>query len=301
MISATIMKFTEKTRPEYAFRTYFDAQQVGQQIGGAAKARNIHRVAVIAFEDFSFVHFRDGFQAGFGKGFAVEERFNGDQKDFGPLLLRIRAAKPDAILIYAFPGDVANILKHMSARGMDTVPLFITEGAEEIVEKGNEEILQKTKAVSYLGSRPSGRYQDFIDRYQKVFGRMPRLDALLTYEATKLLYSAVKQCGATEATCIASKVATGFDSNHNKVYEVPLITYDRGWQPCLSEGNFGATGFEFSVALKDLHDIKLNWSVPNIGHPCLSHKERSAWVLPKNSHSTPIEQKNIRTRDFFSQ
>ncbi len=232
MISAMVYQFSEQDNPKYTFKNYWGMEDVGKSFGDALVKIRSNKVAIIGQQDSSLVALKNGFES--RADIIAEETFSYGSRDFKTQLIKLRQANPDTIVVYALPVEASIILKQMAELGMDNYKLLITEGSEIWVLQGNEDILQKTKAITYLGAKLDENEKSFIDKYKAEYGSFPRPEAFFAYESTKMTAEAMKFCDdrgdANDADCIKQQIAGNFDNNHNRVRTLPLVQYDNGWK-----------------------------------------------------------------------
>lgn len=195
LLSTTVYRFPEGQIPKFTFTGFWNPETVGKRYGSIANRKGLQRVGLIAIEDRSYSLFRRGFDATFTGVAIAEERFLSGEKDVRSLLLRVNQKKPDSLVVWGYPEDTANILKSMALLRMDDVPLFIMEGTEEEVVRANHDLLQSTGAITLASGRLIGeKHRSFVDAYRARFIKEPRLESLISYDLTHILFSAASAC-----------------------------------------------------------------------------------------------------------
>ncbi len=132
-------------------------------------------------------HFRDRFEERGGEVLAVLSF--GDEKPLGihSIVERALALQPDALVLVAGPVETALICQQVFKLGQ-TLPLYGTEwsSSTHLVEHGARAVEGFTfiQTVDLQSSSP--RYTEFVERFEKRFGRPPGFAAVLAYEATRI-------------------------------------------------------------------------------------------------------------------
>lgn len=151
------------------------------------------------------------------------------QQEYKALMTKIKGLGPD--LIY-FGGTTQSnggqVAKDMVAVGLKC-KLMVPDGCfeEAFIKSAGAENLNDRCYVTFGGLPPeklTGKGKEFVDNYQKKFGKMPEAYAVYGYEAAKVALEAIRRAGkkdreAIRAACLAIKDFDGalgrwsFDEN----------------------------------------------------------------------------------------
>lgn len=114
-------------------------------------------------------------------------------KDFKTLLIKARAAKPDAIFIGGFYSEAAKIAEQARALGIK-VQLLGSDGAlnPDLISLGRKAVEGMIAYGMFDPSVATDTTRPFIEAYQSAYGEQPNAWAALGYDAGLTLAAAVK-------------------------------------------------------------------------------------------------------------
>jgi branched-chain amino acid transport system substrate-binding protein len=163
----------------------------------------------------------------------LEVRFENGETDVGPAIERLRAARPDAIVMWGRAAPTGRALAALRAAGVD-VPVY---GPDRLYDP---DFLQAAGAAAEglvfaypfdpTSDRPA--WVDFQTRYRARFGEMPDAVAAYAYDGTRYLLDAIRTAGldrpriqralyaVTHLDGVSGPVR--FDTTHNNVTPVIL-------------------------------------------------------------------------------
>lgn len=230
MLSYIVYKYSDKDKVDYNFRDYWNMDSVGVDFAKQANRLNSKKTVILGENVNSYVSFKQGFEKEYTGQITSEEMFEYGETDYRSILTKVKSKEYDTIVIFAFPVEANLILTQMTELGMDNTNLLVTEATENFITEKNKEILQKTDAISYLGSEFLENKQ-FINDYNKKFGVNPRPDSFYAYENTKLFYKIALEC-SSDTICMKNKLKDSkqFDMYNNKNRSLPIVRYDNGWE-----------------------------------------------------------------------
>ena len=138
----------------------------------------------------------------------VHEMFPAGTTDFAPILNKVKAAKPDALVAGAPPADAIALTRQMRELDVNVKLYGATPGGAypDFVKT-----LAKTADFVYAGSywEPTLSYpgnREFVAAYQKEFGRVPASNAAAAYAACQLFVDAVKRAGALDSDRVRGEI-----------------------------------------------------------------------------------------------
>jgi branched-chain amino acid transport system substrate-binding protein len=141
----------------------------------------------------------------------LDDSFELDAKDFRPILGRIGAANADALLVDAHLSDFIKMHKQYVAAGLCHKVLSYgargseKQAAEALPPGSTDYILSAIWWNSQLGSK--GLAKEFVEAFQKKYGRLPDWYQALSYEATRALFAAVEAAGTLDGEAVRQKLA----------------------------------------------------------------------------------------------
>lgn len=242
MISPSSTNDTVTDAGDFIFRAcYKDSFQgavVAQFAFETLKAKN----AAILFDntnDYSkglTTNFTQKFESLGGKIVATESYASGD-KDFNAQLTKIKAAKPDVLLIPDYYNTVSLIAKQVRAQGLK-IPMVGADGWDEITNNAGDEVLNSFYSNHYSADSNDPDVQKFIAAYKAKYNVVPNALAALGYDAAYMVADAIKAAGSTDSTKIKDALAktdkkfvTGkitFDAKHNPVKSAVMLEVVKG-------------------------------------------------------------------------
>ena len=233
---------------EYVFRTSFiDPFQGTVAANFAANELGVKNVAIFSdnASDYSkglASSFKEDFEAAGGK-VVEEESYVAKDTDFRSTLTRIKSANPEFIFIPGYYEEVGLIVKQAREMGID-VPLMGADGWDSpiLLDLAGAEALNNTFTTNHYSSEdPDGIIQDFNDKFNEKYSKMPDSFNALGYDTVYLLADAIKRAGSTDSTKIKDALAatkdlelvTGLysvDENHHPIKSATILEYVDGKQ-----------------------------------------------------------------------
>jgi branched-chain amino acid transport system substrate-binding protein len=125
------------------------------------------------------------------------DKFKMNEKEFSPVLTKIKQLNPDLIYNTAYPIDGALILKQAADLGIKTQQmgsegLDSTKGFLEVAGKAAEGIIITTNLDRDSKVEITRKY---LEEYQKKFGFAPDMTGASTYDALLMVIDAIKKVG----------------------------------------------------------------------------------------------------------
>jgi branched-chain amino acid transport system substrate-binding protein len=140
----------------------------------------------------------------------AKESYQGGDQDFSAQLTRIKGSAPEAIYIPGYYTDVANIAKQVRGLGI-TVPLLGGDGWEGVQQAGAEALEGSYYSNHYSSDENRPEVRNFVDKYNKKFGRKPDSLAALAYDATMLVKDALGRAPEISRKTLRDALATTKD------------------------------------------------------------------------------------------
>ncbi|WP_203247977.1 ABC transporter substrate-binding protein [Sporosarcina beigongshangi] len=233
---------------EFVFRTSFiDPFQGTVAANFAANDLNV-KTAVIYKDNASDYSkgladsFKKDFEAAGGK-VVSEESYVGKDTDFRSTLTRIKAADAEFIFIPGYYEEVGLIVKQAREMGI-TVPLMGADGWDSpiLMDLAGAEALNNTFTTNhYSAEDPDGIIQNFNDKFEAKYSKLPDSFNALGYDTVYLLVDAIKRAGGADSVKIKDALAatselelvTGLysvDENHHPIKSATILEYKDGEQ-----------------------------------------------------------------------
>lgn len=147
-----------------------------------------------------------------GGTIAMEQKYNGGDKDFKAQITAIKGTSPEAIFIPGYYTDVGLIARQARDLGL-TVPLFGGDGWEsaKLVEIGGAAIEGAYFSTHFSPEEQSPVKQDFVAKFKKAYNEAPDAMAALGYDSAMLLADAIKRTGTTDGPKLRDALAATKD------------------------------------------------------------------------------------------
>ncbi len=138
-----------------------------------------------------------GFQRTFKGGKVVETiLFKVNEMDYQADLAKVRAAKPDAVFVFA-PGSMGvAFMKQWATSGLKDVKLYSIYTIDGVTLPGiGDAAIGATEAGHWNPDLDNAKNKRFIKDYMAKFGHMPSYFAVQSYDAPELIAKGVKATG----------------------------------------------------------------------------------------------------------
>ncbi|NLI89086.1 MAG: ABC transporter substrate-binding protein [Epulopiscium sp.] len=168
------------------------------------------------------------------------ESYTDQDKDYKPLLLKIKANNPDVILIADYYGPVSLIAQQIKEEGINA-HLIGPDGWDGVVGQIEHDpsILEGSYFINHYSPDVDDPVtQAFIESYRAEYNEEPNSFAALGYDATMILLDAIEAAGTTDSDEVIAKMqssdingATGnikFGEDRNPVKSVAIIQIKDG-------------------------------------------------------------------------
>jgi len=233
---------------EFVFRTSFiDPFQGTVAANFAANELKVKNVAIYSDNSSDYSKglassFKKDFEEAGGKVIA-EEFYVGKDADFRSTLTRIKSANPEFIFIPGYYEEVGLIVKQAREMGID-VPLMGADGWDSptLLDLAGADALNNTFTTNHYSSEdPDGIIQDFNEKFNAKYNKMPDSFNALGYDTVYLLADAIERAGSVDSVKIKDALAetkdlelvTGLfsvDENHHPVKSATILEYKDGKQ-----------------------------------------------------------------------
>lgn len=242
---------------ERFFRDYGDVYKPGESLARYALSHGHKRFARITLENDACRAANQSFDEVLKKGggeLLEEESYAPGELDFRALLLRVKAKKPQALLLCAWT-DTGQVIRQQDELHMLNIPSYHSM-APLLPANDTPEVralLEKNHAISswhtFVTDEATPDQKKLVDRIETEIGETPQLpDAAIAYDDLFAIVEALKPCRSTKSIdqkCFVEKFAATnfngiagplkFDAERLAERPVILIEVKHGkWQTILS-------------------------------------------------------------------
>lgn len=197
---------------DYVFRVCFIDPFQGTVMAKFALSKGWKNVAVltdvkqdyaVGLAEFFTKHFTAN-----GGTIVKEQKYSTGDKDFKPQLTSIKAAKPDAIFVPGYYGEVSLIGKQARLLGIK-VPLLGGDGwvGDSLLKVAGNSLDGSYFSCHFSADDKSPKVQDFVNKYKAKYGAVPDDMAALGYDSAVILAEAIKRAGTTEGSKLRDAIA----------------------------------------------------------------------------------------------
>lgn len=199
---------------DYIFRVCFiDPFQATVMSKFAIQTMKVGRVALLIDQ-------RNAYSTGLAENFKKiftemggeiieEQKYSNGDKDFKAQLTTIKYKNPEAIFIPGYYTDVGLIAIQAREIGLN-VPLFGGDGweSEKLTEGKAKDALEGSFFSTHISTEdPNPAIQNFIKKYREKYKMEPDCYSFLGYDASMLLFDAIKRAGSTDGEKIRNELA----------------------------------------------------------------------------------------------
>jgi branched-chain amino acid transport system substrate-binding protein len=201
---------------DYIFRVCFIDPFQGTVMGKFALSKGWKNVAVLTDvkQDYS-VGLAEFFVKSFtanGGTIVKEQKYSSGDKDFKAQLTSIKAAKPEAIFVPGYYGEVALIAKQAKLLGIK-VPLLGGDGwvGDSLLKVAGKSLDGSFFSCHFSAKDANPIVQDFVSKYKAKYGQVPDDMAALGYDSAMILANAIKTAGTTDGPKLRDAIAATKD------------------------------------------------------------------------------------------
>lgn len=185
----------------FFFRTWpSDVLEANVLADFAFKKLNIKTVAVIHVNNDYGIGLKEEFRKTFidlGGEILLSEGYSQDNKEFRPILTKVKAKKPQAIYLAGYHKEMAYATKQIREMKIKTQILGdATYGTEELLTISGESAEGAIYATpTYEPKKGTKSMLEFADNFKQKYGNEPSIFEANSYDALKILASAIKAVG----------------------------------------------------------------------------------------------------------
>ena len=198
---------------DYIFRICFIDPFQGTVMAKFAQGKGWRKVAVLTDvkQDYS-VGLAEFFVKGFtatGGEIVKDQKYSTGDKDFKAQLTSIKAAKPDAIFVPGYYGEVSLIGKQARLLGIKA-PLLGGDGwvGDSLLKVAGTSLDGSFFSCHFSADDKSAAVQNFVKKYKTKYpGETPDDMAALGYDSAVILAEAIKRAGTTDGEKLRAAIA----------------------------------------------------------------------------------------------
>ncbi len=198
---------------DYIFRICFIDPFQGTVMAKFAQGKGWKKVAVLTDvkQDYS-VGLAEFFVKGFtatGGEIVKDQKYSTGDKDFKAQLTSIKAAKPDAIFVPGYYGEVSLIAKQARLLGIK-VPLLGGDGwvGDSLLKVAGNSLDGSFFSCHFSADdTKSAAVQEFVKKFKAKYNETPDDMAALGYDSAVILAEAIKKAGTTDGEKLRDAIA----------------------------------------------------------------------------------------------
>ncbi len=198
---------------DYVFRTSFVGEVQGR--AGAkliGETLGLKKVAVVTLKNDFGQSLAAGFKEGaeiFGLEIVAEYEYSIKDRQFGPIVSKIRADKPDVIYASGYFFTAGPLVSQLRAAGID-VPVIGQEGydSQKFIDIAGAASEGTIITTSLDRDSSAAETQDFIASFEESSGQKADMVAASAHTAIKVLAAALQSAGTSDRKAIRDAIAT---------------------------------------------------------------------------------------------
>jgi branched-chain amino acid transport system substrate-binding protein len=194
----------------YVFRACFlDPFQGGALASFAREDLSASTAAVMYDKGNDYVmglaeYFKEAFEARGGK-VVVYEAYTADDTDFSAILSKVADAAPDILFLPDYYNKVNLIGKQAQEKGITAT--FLGGDGWDSADLDMSAVDGGYHSNHYSAADPRAVVTDFLANYRAEYGKAPDALAVLAYDATNVLFEAIKQAGTNDPVKVRDALA----------------------------------------------------------------------------------------------
>jgi branched-chain amino acid transport system substrate-binding protein len=154
-----------------------------------------------------------------GATVVATEGYQPDEKDYRSTLVRVRVAKPDAIILISYYADGALIAQQVRTTGIK-LPIVAVSSvySPKFLELGGDAVNGIYTTSNFFPGDPRPEVKNFVEHYQAKYGKEPDAFAARAYDTIILLAQVIRESG-TARKAIRDGLA--------KIKDVPSVVFGK--------------------------------------------------------------------------
>ena len=201
---------------DYIFRVCFIDPFQGTVMSKFALGKGFKNVAIltdvkqdysVGLSEFFVKHFTAN-----GGTIVKDQKYSTNDKDFKAQLTSIKSAKPDAIFVPGYYGEVSLIARQAKQLGIK-VPLLGGDGwvGDSLLKVAGTALDGSFFSSHFSAEDKAPETQNFVQKYKAKYGNVPDDMAALGYDSAMILADAIKRAGGTDSAKLRDAIAATKD------------------------------------------------------------------------------------------
>ena len=147
-----------------------------------------------------------------GGTIVAEQAYSEGDNDFKAQVTALKAASPDLVFVPGYYTEVALICKQARELNVN-VPFLGGDGWDsgKLIEIGGNAMENTFFCTHYSAMDTSAIIQNFVQKYRAKYNEVPDANAVLGYDATKLLVDAIQRAGTIDGPKLRDALASTKD------------------------------------------------------------------------------------------
>ncbi len=201
---------------DYIFRVCFIDPFQGTVMAKFALSKGWKNIALLTDvkQDYS-VGLADAFVKAFtaaGGKIVKDQKYQTSDKDFKGQITSIKSARPDAVFVPGYYGEVSLIAKQAKLLGLKC-PLLGGDGwvGDSLLKVAGNALDGSFYSCHFSAGDKSSVVQGFVEKFKAKNGAVPDDMAALGYDSAMILAEAIKKAGTTEGAALRNAIAATKD------------------------------------------------------------------------------------------
>jgi branched-chain amino acid transport system substrate-binding protein len=211
------------TERSLVYRIFMSYQEEIELIYRELERRHLNRVAVVSHQQESMLNYRNGLVARLGSKVVADEEIGLSDTDLQPLATRLQSKKPDAIVFFVNPPQLAPLTRALRNRRFEG-PFF---GGVNAFNPSEIEAAKGAMLGTIFTGPPREQAHQIIGQLKKLHKEEVSSEALYSYDAASLLIRAA-QSGALHdflGNVTSYKGALGTYRRNGQSFEISADLY----------------------------------------------------------------------------
>jgi branched-chain amino acid transport system substrate-binding protein len=155
----------------------------------------------------------------YGAEIVAAEGYQPDEKDYRSTLVRVRDAKPDAIILISYYADGALIAQQVRTTGIK-LPIVAVSSvySPKFLELGGDAVNGIYTTSNFFPGDPRPEVRNYVEHYQAKYGKEPDAFAARAYDTIILLAAVIKEYGTDRKA-----IRDGLE----KIKDVPSVVFGK--------------------------------------------------------------------------
>lgn len=191
---------------DYTFRNYPSDIFQGKALAEKVQAAGFSRVALVYIANDYGIGLKDEFKRNFTGTIELEEGHAPQTRDFRTSIAKIKASRPDAIVLTDQIAEASRFLAQLQEQGV-VIPVFGSEALKDDALFANAKLESlKNLSVLFTASYNGPEAAAFKSAYMARFGNEPGAFADYVHDNVLVFAKALQSCRTAEVECVKNKL-----------------------------------------------------------------------------------------------